>query len=59
MSANQKKGSPEEGEFSDKEIFQLEFIADAKRWAIRTVENEYWFLANNSGIQAKSGIDPK
>lgn len=59
VSANQKKGSPEEGEFSDKEIFQLEFVTDAKRWAIRTVENEYWFLANNSGIQAKSGIDPK
>lgn len=59
VSANQKKGSPEEGEFSDKEIFQLEYVSDAERWAIRTVENEYWFLANSSGIQAKAGINPK
>ncbi|XP_013782010.1 protein singed-like [Limulus polyphemus] len=41
-------------EISDHETFQLELDSATKRWYIRTMEDSYWCLGINAGIQATS-----
>lgn len=46
VSANQ------DGEWSDKETFQLEYDRKSDGWRVRTSDNTYWKLADASGIQS-------
>ncbi|XP_022243489.1 protein singed-like [Limulus polyphemus] len=39
-------------EICDHETFQLEIDNSSKRWYVRTIENRYWCLGSNGGIQA-------
>lgn len=42
----------QDGEWSDKETFQLEFDSRKNKYRVRTADNTYWMLADASGIQA-------
>jgi fascin 1/2 len=42
----------QDGEWSDKETFQLEFDTKRNQWRVRTADNTYWVLADASGIQS-------
>jgi hypothetical protein len=42
----------QDGEWTDKETFQLEFDMKKSQWRMRTADNTYWILADASGIQS-------
>lgn len=42
----------QDGELTDREMFQLEFDKQAEQWRIRAANNQYWSVEAASGIQA-------